>query len=70
MKSLSNPVNYGWLRSNDPDAAGSGGAVGLAALCAVREADATMSAEGWTYAPAVAPAGWLPHTPPVSAGAR
>ena len=70
MKSLSNPVNYGWLRPNNPDAAGPGGAVSPAALGAVREADVTMSAEGWAYAPAVAPAGWLPQTPPVSAETR
>ena len=57
MKSLSNPVNHGQLRPNDPGAAGPCGAVSPAALGAVREADATMSAEDWEYAPGVAPAG-------------
>ena len=70
MKSLFTSVNPGRLRPNDPGAAGRDGAVGPAALGAVREADATMLTEDWTYAPAVAPTGWLPHTPPVPAGAR
>ena len=70
MKSSFTAVNHGQLRPNDPGAAGPCGAVSPAALGAVREADATMSAEGWEYAPVVAPVGWLPQTPPVSAETR
>ena len=70
MKSLSNPVNYGWLRPNDPDAAGPGGAVSPGALSAVREADATMSDEAWEYTPTMAPTAGLPRAPPISGEPR
>ena len=62
MKSLSNPIHYGWPRPNAPDVGGPGGAVSPDALCAVREADATISNEEWEYAPTAG----LPGAPPTS----
>ena len=70
MKFSFNPVSNGLLHPNNPGVAELGGTVSPAALGAVREADATMSADDWEYAPVVAPAGWLPQTPLVSADTR
>ena len=46
-----NPLRHGAANAQAPEATALGRVISPATLAVVREADASMSAEGWAYAP-------------------